>query len=124
MFITNVTNKVHYRDSLRTWAEIVRSFAKSDLKEQAKLEMMVIIVYISCYEEAKSKFRAAEREETITRRVIEGDEDRSILIKMIITTFAHDTPAESVQRKVYLLLLMHQFKRAKNESMKAYINLF
>lgn len=42
--------------------------------------MMGLLGYISCDEEKKSKLREAEKEETITLRVVERDVDRAILI--------------------------------------------
>jgi len=80
-FITNHTKKVQYRDALRTWADIIRSFARVDPKTNAKLEPMGLLIYLACDDEAKAKLRAEETEHHLNLKGMEGDADRFKLIE-------------------------------------------
>lgn len=52
-FVTNLINKMKYRDALLTWADIIRTVVKADAKTNARLDTMGLIVYLACVEEAK-----------------------------------------------------------------------
>lgn len=59
-FSPNCTNKVHYGDVLRTRAENMRSFSKTNPKEKSRLEIIDLIIYLSC--DGYNKFKILEKE--------------------------------------------------------------
>lgn len=52
-FVTNVMNKIQYRDDLETWDDIMRSFRKVDQKTAAKLNTMGFVIYMARHNEEK-----------------------------------------------------------------------
>lgn len=123
-FVTNQTNKTQYRDTLKTWAEIIRGFAEADPKAKARLDMMGLIIYLACDDEAKAKLRAEETEKRMNLKGDVSDPNRSKLLEKILETIAHETASERIQREVALLNDIHQCKREKNEDPGMYANKF
>lgn len=120
VFKSNVTNKVQYKDDLRTWADLTRSFTAFEKKAKAKLESLGLIVYLSCDDGAKSKLRAAETEGKLKLSGMDNDADRKALIEAIINTIARETPNEKIQREVTLLTDIHKCRRSPKETAEAY----
>lgn len=121
---TNKTNKIQYRDELKTWAEITRGLAKTDKKMNAVLETIGLIIYMTCNNEAKAKLRAEETEKRLNLR---GDEDgpqRFRLIEQIINAIAYEPATENIQREVNMLNDIQQCGRENKEPMEVYTNKF
>lgn len=123
-FVTNQTNKVQYKDALSIWTDIIRSFAKFDHKSQGRLDMIGLIVYMSCDAEAKAKLRAAETEGLLKLKGDANDPDRKKLITQILNTIAAESASEKIQREVSLLNDIHQCTRQTNETPETYANRF
>lgn len=123
-FITNKTNKVQYRDAIMTWAEIVRSFAQADPKAKARLDMMGLIIYLACDDEAKAKLRAEETENRLILKGSSDDPNRVALIEKLLTAIAYETPSERIQREVAMLTDIHGCKRDEYEDTESYANKF
>lgn len=59
-FVTNVTSKVPYRDSLRRWIKMISKFVKVEKKWHANLEGAGDVIYMSCDETAQDMFKKVE----------------------------------------------------------------
>lgn len=123
-YITNRTNKVQYKDALRTWADIIRSFAKFDRKSEARLDMVGLIIYMSCDTDSKAKLRAAETEGVLNLKGQTNDPERIQLISRILDVIAAESASEKIQREVTLLNEIHQCRRQKNETPDTFANRF
>lgn len=75
-YISNKTNNSQYNDELRTWANIMRSFARADSKGKTRVGMVGILVYLAYDEEANEKIRAEETEKMLNLREGSGDGGR------------------------------------------------
>lgn len=102
-YVTNHTNKVQYRDALKPWEEIIRSLAKDDVKAKDWLDMMGLIIYLACDDEAKAKLRAEAMEKRLQLKGDDTDPDRATLVQKIISTIAQETPSEKIQREMKLV---------------------
>lgn len=105
-----------------TWVDITRRFARTDPKNKARLDIMGLIAYLACDEEAKDKLRAEEAEKSIKLRGDETDPDRTALIDKSISTIAHETPSQKIQREANLLSEIHQCCRNNDETTESYAN--
>lgn len=123
-YVTNQTNKVQYKDALLTWIDIIRSFAKFDHKSQARLDMVGLIIYMSCDADTKAKLRAAETGGILNLKGEIDDPDRSHLISQILSTIAAESASEKIQREVTMLNNIHQCNRHKNETPETFANRF
>lgn len=53
MFITNKTNKTKYRDSVKKWNTMLRLMALSEVRAQAVLRSVGLMIYLSANNDSK-----------------------------------------------------------------------
>lgn len=87
---TNKTDRVQHCDGLETGYEKVFSFALPDPKEKERLEMMDLIVHLSCDEEPKEKLRPEETGIRLSRKGTSDDTDHIALIAKIFDKIAQE----------------------------------
>lgn len=121
-FITNVTNKVKYRDSVEIWTTMLRVMAASDPKANARLRSVGLMLYLAADDDAKETIKQAETEGQFVLKGSDEDPDRTELVEALLTLIATETPTEKVQREVEMLNEIQTCKRRPSETADVFAN--
>ena len=115
-FVSNVTAKTKYRDSLRRWMRMLTQFAKVDSKSKAILEGAGHLIYLSCDTLSQELLNQAEKSGELVLDGQQDDVSRNKMVEKILNTIAKDTPTEKVKREVDLLTEIQSCQRTSDES--------
>lgn len=120
-FLTGVTSKVVYRDTLRRWIRMINGCAEVDTKHKAILRSAGHLVYMACDGLSKELLKQKENSGKLNMDGETEDKNRSKLMESIIETIAKDTPNEAVMREVELLSNIQLCQRNNTETVPEFV---
>lgn len=99
-FLTNKTNKKEYRDSVRTWIQMMTSFAEAGTKHRAYMCGAGQFGFMICDAMAQKILRQEEKDEKLSLKEDEPDADRTAFLESSISVLAIKTPVEIVRSEI------------------------
>lgn len=121
-FVTGVTSKMAYRDTLRRWIRMISGCAEVNNKYKAFLRSAGHMIYMACDDMTKEMLKQSEKSDMLD---LDGDASDSIgkaLIETIIGIIAKDTPNEAVIREVQFLSDIQTCERGNSIPVPTFVN--
>lgn len=92
MFVTHVTNKTNYKDSVTKRTTLLRLMAKTDQKPHNTASRVGFMLYLTADDYAKEALKQEEAEGKLLLEGAEGDENRTELVSAIMPIIATESP--------------------------------
>jgi len=114
-FISNQTEKVQYRETLRMWIKMMNQFAIVDTRARAIVQGGGYVIYRYCDRTAQELITKAITTGSVKLEGENTDPEREQLVEHIISTIAKDSPTERVRREVDMLTDIQNCQRTSTE---------